>query len=128
MTEVGVVVESKLGVHAEYLSHASNLCLNLGKRVDLNLRSILLLEQLVELDEGLRRLLLVLRLEAELDGGGEGLLVQESEVVIDRDGENRRRVVTRNILNARGSVSSSFRCGEGRTSFLLDGTRPARVR
>lgn len=97
MSELGVLIEAELGVHAEDVS-----ALDLGERVDLNLCGILLLEELVELDEDVGRLLLVLSLETELLGRLDGELLGKSVVKVDGDGDDGRRVVAGNILNAVG--------------------------
>lgn len=97
LTELGVLIETKLGIHAEDVS-----TLDLGERVDLNLCGILLLEKLVELDEDVGRLLLVLSLESELLGRLDGELLGQSIVKVDGDGDDGRRVVAGNILDAVG--------------------------
>lgn len=95
LTEVGVVIESKLGIHAEDIS-----TLDLSERVDLNLSRVPLLEELVELDEDISSLGLVGLLKSELLGRLESELHRESVVKVDGDGDDGRGVLVGNFLDA----------------------------
>lgn len=78
LAEVGVVVETKLSVHAENLVVGS-----LGEGVDLDLGSILLEEDLVELLDGVLGILDALVAEAEAVGNIVGDRVRDTLVDVD---------------------------------------------
>ena len=126
MTELGVLVEAELGVHAEHIP-----TLDLRQRVDLDLGGVLLLEELVQLDEDVGGLVDVGGLEAELLGRLGGELVREAVLEVDGDGDDGGRVVTGNVLDAaddRGQLSTASSLSDARrTSCLPGATRRARV-
>lgn len=78
LSELSVVVETELGVHAENLVVGG-----LGEGVDLNLGRVLLGEDLIELLDGVLGLLDALLAEAELSGNLAGNLVGDTDVDVD---------------------------------------------
>merc|ERR1711974_570084 len=95
LAEVGVLVETELGVHTQH-----SAVLAFSKRIDLNLRSVTLAEQLVELDERVGSLLLLLGTrEAKLVSHLLGSLKVETLGEVNRRRHDRIRVLLRNVLN-----------------------------
>lgn len=78
LSELGVVVETELGVHAENL-----VVRGLGEGVDLNLGGVLLGEDLVQLLDGVLGLLNALLAEAKLGGDLAGNLVGHTDVDVN---------------------------------------------
>lgn len=99
LSEIGIVVETELGVHAENLVVGS-----LGQRVDLNLGRVLLLEDLVELLDGVLGLLDALLAEAELGGDLAGDLVSHTDVDIDVVGVDGIGVLLGNSLDIHSTL------------------------
>jgi hypothetical protein len=83
LSELGVVVEAKLGVHAHDLVVGG-----LRERVDLDLGGILLHEELVELLDGVGTGVDALRAEAELCGDLLGHVVGNTLVDVDGGGDD----------------------------------------
>lgn len=130
LPEIGVVVETKLGVHAQDVSS-----LDFGERVDLDLGRVLLLEELVQFDKDVGRFLLRVGLELELLSDLERLVPRESRFKVDRGRDDRRRVVARNVLDAEGARASGYPFERERTtrvrrltSFHPVGKRRGQVR
>lgn len=94
LAEVGVVVEAELSVHAENL-----VVVGLRERVDLDLSSILLAEDLVELLDGILGLLDALLAEAELGGNVTGDIVGDAGVDVDVGGRDGFGVLLGDSLN-----------------------------
>lgn len=131
MPEIGVVVETELGIHTQNVT-----TFDLSERVDLDLCRVLLLEELVKLDEDIGSLLLCVGLEFELLGDLESLVLRETGFEVNRGRDDGRRVVTGNILDAGMTKSRSGqftmsklpeRLDETLTSYHLDGKRQERV-
>lgn len=83
LSEVGVVVEAELGVHAQNLVVGG-----LGKGVDLDLGGVLLHEELVQLLDGVGTGVNALGAEAELLGDVLGHLVGDTNVDVDGGGDD----------------------------------------
>lgn len=83
LTELGVVIEGKLGVHSQDLVVGG-----LGQGVDLELGSIALHEALVEVLDGTLGLLNALRGEAEVGSDSAGDLVSDTDVDINGGSED----------------------------------------
>lgn len=94
LSEVGVVVETELGVHAENL-----VVRGLRQGVDLNLGRVLLAEDLVELLDGVLGLLDALLAEAELGSDLAGSLVSDTDVDVDVVGVDSVRGLLGDGLN-----------------------------
>lgn len=94
LSVVGIVVETKLGVHAHHLVVGG-----LRQRVDLDLGGVLLEEDLVQLLDGVLGLLNALLAEAELGGDVQGDVVGDTSVDVDVGGVDRVGVLLGNTLD-----------------------------
>jgi hypothetical protein len=103
LPELSVLIETELRVHAQNSS-----TLNLRQRVDLNLRRVLLLEELVELLEDVGGRFPRFGLEAKLLGGLESEFGGETLLEGDGDGDDGGGVVAGNVLNAVGNEGSGI--------------------
>ena len=70
LSEISVVIESKFSIHTQNIA-----TFDFSERVDLDLCRILLLEEFVQFDKDVGSLLLTFRLELELLGDFECLLL-----------------------------------------------------
>jgi len=70
LSEISVVIESKFSIHTQNIA-----TFDFSERVDLDLCRILLLEEFVQFDKDVGSLLLTFRLELELLGDFERLLL-----------------------------------------------------
>lgn len=103
LTEVGVVVEAELGVHAQNL-----VVVGLGQGVDLDLSSILLAENLVQLLDGVLGFLNALLAESKLGGNVAGHVIGDTLVDIDVGGQDSIGVLLGDGLN----VHTALRGGD----------------
>lgn len=99
LAEIGIVVEAKLGIHAQNLVVA-----RLGQRVDLNLGGILLKEDLVQLLDGVLGILDALLAEAELGRNVAGHLVGDALLDVDVGGDDGVGGLLGNGLNVHAAL------------------------
>lgn len=116
LAEVGIVVEAKLGVHAENLVVRS-----LGEGVDLDLGGVLFAEDGVELLDGLLGVLDALLAEAELGGNGAGHLVGDAGVDVDVGGNDGLGVLLGDGLNVHAALGGGDDDGGLRGTVHQDG-------
>jgi len=102
LSEVGVVVEVELGVHAENLVVRS-----LGQGVDLDLGSVVLHEDLVQLLDGQGSVVDALGGEAELGSNGLGHVVGDALVDVDLCGDDGIGVLLGDGLNVHTTLGGS---------------------
>lgn len=99
LSEIGVVVETELGIHAQNLVVGG-----LGKRVNLNLCRVLLEEDLVELLDGVPGLLDALLAEAKLSGNLTGHVVSHADVDVNIGGVDGVGVLLGNRLDIHAAL------------------------
>jgi hypothetical protein len=102
LAEVGVVVEAELGVHGEDLVVGG-----LGEGVDLDLGSVLLHEDLVQLLDGVLGILDALLREAELSSDVARDLVGHTSVDVDRGGDDGLGLLLCDGLNVHATLRRS---------------------
>lgn len=122
LPELGVLIETELGVHAQNSS-----TLNLRQGVDLDLCRVLLLEELVELLEDVGGSLPRFGLEAELLSGLESELGGETLLEGNGDGDDGGGVVAGNVLDAARGSSQYCDVDEGtaRQAYFIPPWREA---
>lgn len=102
LSEIGVVVEVELGIHAKNL-----VVRGLGKRVNLDLGSVLLHEDLVQLLDGQGSVVDALRGEAKLGSDGLGHVVGDALVDVDLCGDDGIGVLLGDSLNVHTTLRGS---------------------
>ena len=112
LSELGVVVEAELGVHAQNLVVGG-----LGKRVDLDLGGILLHEELVQLLDGVGTGVDALRAEAELLGDLLGHVVGDTNVDVDGGGDDGLGALLGDGLNVHTTLAGGD--NDGRLSSAV---------
>ena len=116
LTELGVVVEAELGIHGKNLVVGG-----LGQRVDLNLSSVLLHEDLVQVLDGGLGILDALLGEAEVSRDSAGNLVSDTLVDIDGGGDDRIGVLLGDGLDIHATLGGGDNDGALSATVHEDG-------
>ena len=116
LAEVGVVIEAELGVHGQDLVVGG-----LGQRVDLDLGGIALGEDLVQVLDGVLSVLDALLGEAKLGRNVASDLVGDTDVDVDRGGDDGLGVLLGDGLNVHTTLRRSDNDGALRGAVHEDG-------
>lgn len=114
MTELGIVIETEFSVHAKDTAFSS-----LAKRVDLNLRRVLLLVDPVEVNEDVSSLRLsTLALEAELLRDVKSFLLAEALLEVDGGGDDGRWIFRGDLLDVHTTLCRRDKNGSSDTTIV----------
>jgi hypothetical protein len=92
----------------------------LSQRIDLNLGSVLVLENLVQIDEYIRRLLCRLTLETQLGSNVQSFLFAQPRRKVDGCRDDRLRVLRGDLFDVHASLRGCYEDGTLGGSIVQD--------